>query len=75
MLTAADPAPRCRSAPCNQARTCCVHSPARQIDADAELERDLFIRRLPSGEQLGRFEWDEKLAGDLSRFVLLDLVR
>jgi hypothetical protein len=74
-LYAADPAPRRRSAPRNQAGTCCIHSPARQIDAYTELERDLFIRRLPSGELLGRFEWDEKLAGDLGHFVLLDLVR
>jgi hypothetical protein len=46
--------------------------PARQIDAYTGLERKLFIRRLPPGEQRVGFEWDEKLAGDLGRFVLLD---
>jgi len=74
-LLAADPAARRRSAPSNQAGTCCVHSPARQIDAYTELERDLFIRRFPPGEQLGSIEWDEKLASDLRSFVLLNLVR
>src|ERR1700733_2673816 len=61
VLCAAYPAPRRSSAPCDQAGTCCVHSPARQIDAYTELERNLFIRRLPPGEQLGGFERDEKL--------------
>jgi hypothetical protein len=74
VLCAADPAPSGSSAPCDQAGTCCVHSPARQIDAYTELERNLFIRRLPPGEQLGGFERDQKLEGDLGRFVLLDLV-
>lgn len=58
----------------NETGARCVHPPARQINADTELERHLLVCCLAAGEELGGLEWDEKFAGDLRSLILLRLV-
>lgn len=58
----------------NETGARCVHPPARQINADTELERHLLVCCLAAGKELGGLEWDEKFAGDLRSLILLRLV-